>query len=148
MSTGCGSTAPPAPRDAGASSTVQQEEFTLDRAAFTRTLRVVALRLPTKLCNAAVKQLQNHVLRLRHVKAILKSDDGNDERRVVLLATEVEEGKTGDDITLADLPAPVKAFVEAAKVRTFGMYVIVCRQIVVPKWDLLFNFLNYASFTA
>ncbi|GAB5033855.1 trna (guanine-n)-methyltransferase-like protein [Nannochloropsis oceanica] len=115
MSTGCGSTAPPAPRDAGASSTVQQEEFTLDRAAFTRTLRVVALRLPTKLCNAAVKQLQNHVLRLRHVKAILKSDDGNDERRVVLLATEVEEGKTGDDITLADLPAPVKAFVEAAK---------------------------------
>ncbi len=126
MSTVCGSTAPPAPRDAGVSSTVQQEEFSLDRAAFTRTLRVVALRLPARFCNGAVKQLQNHVLRLRHVKAILKSDDGNDERRVVLLATEVEEGKNGDDITLADLPAPVQAFVKAAKVRILGNYVVIC----------------------
>lgn len=117
MSTGSGSTAPPGPGDSGAASTAQaQEEITLDRAAFTRTLRVVALRLPAKLCNAAVKQLQTHVLRLRHVKAIFKPDDGDDDRRLVLLATEVEEGKNGDDLVLADLPAPVQAFVKAANV--------------------------------
>ena len=126
MSTGSGSTIPPEPSDSGASSTPQpQEEITLDRAAFTRTLRVVALRVPAKLCNAAVKQLQTHVLRLRHVKAILKPDDGNDEHRLVLLASEVEEGKNGDDLTLADLPAPVQAFVKAANVSLSKIYAVV-----------------------
>lgn len=107
-----------APSDAGASAPPQppEEEIVLDRTAFTRTLRVVALHLPAKLCNAAVKRLQSHVLRLRHVKAILKPDDGDDERRLVLLATEVDEDKTGDDLTMADLPAPVQAFVTAANV--------------------------------
>jgi len=127
MSTRSGSTISPEPSDSGASSTPQpQEEITLDRAAFTRTLRVMALRLPAKLCNAAVKQLQTHVLRLRHVKAVIKPDDGNDERRLVLLATEVEEDKNGDDLTLADLPAPVQAFVKATNVSLSKAYVVVC----------------------
>jgi len=127
MSTRSGRTISPEPSDSGASSAPQpQEEITLDRAAFTRTLRVMALRLPAKLCNAAVKQLQTHVLRLRHVKAIIKPDDGNDERRLVLLATEVEEGKNGDDLTLADLPAPVQAFVKATNVSLSNTYVVVC----------------------
>jgi hypothetical protein len=132
MSTGSGSTSPPVSSGLGAASTPQpQEEITLDRAAFTRTLRVVALRLPAKLCNAAVKQLQTHVLRLRHVKAIFKPDDGNDERRLVLLATEVEEGKKGDDLVLADLPASVQAFVKAANVSILNVCVALGMQTLV-----------------
>ncbi len=95
----------------------------LDRSAFHRSFQVAALRLPAKLCNTAVKQLQPYLLRVRGIKPILKPpppEDGTaaaaagDEERLVLLATEL--GTAAAAPTLADLPVPVQDFVQAQPV--------------------------------
>eukprot|EP00965_Chrysotila_dentata_P025954 861002-Pleurochrysis_carterae.AAC.3 len=78
----------------------------LDRALFSLSLQLVALRIPAKRCSEFMQRLQGHVLYRPRIKPIIPQPDGDNSHRLLLLSEDIK------DLELTGLPDPMRAYVQ------------------------------------
>lgn len=79
----------------------------IDKAIFSLTMNLVALRIPARKCATFMQRLHGHVLHKPKIRPILKDEFGDESGRLLLLSEDIS------DLQLSGLPSELRDFVQA-----------------------------------